>query len=221
MLKENRSQWPTGTANRTNSFSTVANLAASVPTARVSAIQGPIKYVPSSSGSSGGGTLYGKKERATRKKGKSESFAKKESPVPLLNLVPVKRHNADDLSATPSTSSSDEGRTTSSTTGKGATIPSKVMVKRTSGIPVFKRPTPLATISYAVPSTSKAAVGAPIAPKISTVSQRGAAIGNKIVGVSEAASIGSTGLKIKTKRPLKPDSLTVKRKKSRAKSVWH
>lgn len=218
MLKENRSQWPTGTANRTNSFSPVANLAAPVPTARVSAIQGPIKYVPSSSG---GGTLYGKKERATRKKGKSESFAKKESPVPLLNLVPVKRHNADDLSATPSTSSSDEGRTTSSTTGKGATIPTKVMVKRTSGIPVFKRPTPLATISYAVPSTSKAAVGAPIAPKISTVSQRGAAIGSKIVGVSEAASIGSTGLKIKTKRPLKPDSLTVKRKKSRAKSVWH
>lgn len=212
-------------------------------------------------GGSSSTTLYGKKERATnmRKKGKSVlcdsqqatvlGLAKKKdtaTTVPLLNLVPVKRLKAtgimEDLSAGPSTSSSsiseDNNRPPTSTmssqseeastSGSGIT---KVNSRRTSGIPIFKRPaavniaTTLAgvsAVSYtASPSTSKAS--SLIAPTPNSSSIRGVA--NK-KGDAVPASVGggssSSGMvKLKNKRSLKSDAATIKRKKSRAKSVWH
>lgn len=223
---------------------------------------GSLKYV-NTLPSSGSGTIYGKKERATRKKDKTSKapnfVLKKENPVPLLNLVPVKRLKgalssstsgaSDDISAIPSTScSSDEGRTPTVTAcssqsdeascSTSTLIPTKVIMKqRASGIPVFKRPAAIVTIaptvagcssvSYTTPGTSKigGGVGAQNTTKISTV---GGGKGKKDVGSGGMGTLGSggsggpaVGVKLKTKRSLKSDALTVKRKKSRAKSVWH
>lgn len=257
--------------------------------------QGPTMVMGSGSGSV---TLYGKKERATRKKGKSvaagDGKGKKESApgvVPLLHLVPVKRLKGTLVSATsdPSTSSatcsSDENSsrratpTTSISNSQrseeaAATTPAAINQtkainnKRLSGIPVFKRPSPLvATIasslgatnssssscslsSYAVAGPSSSKVGGPgaliksstvlgVTTKISSAmvargASAGGAMGNSNTakrgsgetggqGGGSSGSVASSVIKLKNKRSLKqPDALTaLKRKKSRAKSVWH
>lgn len=171
--------------------------------------------------------------------------------VPLLNLVPVKRLKGseimDDLSAGPSTSSSsiyeDNIRTPAtnmssqteeaSTSGSGIT---KVTSRRTSGIPIFKRPVAvtiattlsgISALSYTSPSTSKASslIG-PGQSSVNSSSARGIANKKSVGTEATTASIigggGSSGMvKLKNKRSLKSDAATIKRKKSRAKSVWH
>lgn len=216
-----------------------------------------------------------KERAGTRKKLLVDpSKVKKDSHpvIPMLNLVPVKRLKGsgtsgtgltipDDLLSVPSTStSSDEmSRTPSSSSScdNSTALQSseeallttvhqtKVINKRLSGIPVFKRPTPLVTIAStldrqsstamtysvaALPSTSKGVglVKSSTSTKISTAAGSGirvtSGMGGKKLNAepgNAGSAGGSTGVKMKNKRSLKSDALTVKRKKSRAKSVWH
>lgn len=236
VLKENKLFWD-GMAGRSaglrNAMNTSARGSSGVPRTSAGKLLG-----------SSGSTLYGKKETGPRKKGKAvlcdskdQSIGNKKDTIPLLGLNPVKRlkvnqafvkAESDDLSTNPS---SDESRATTTTISDEPGC-SKVLSKRPSGIPVFKRAPPsvslaavassgINAISYAGPSTSKA--GSSIVPtsnpKISLSSTAVAMQGiRKKVGTETGSG---PMIKLKKKRSLKPDPPNIKRKKSRVKTVWH
>lgn len=198
------------------------------------------RSLPGRVGTSSSSTMYGKKETGARKKGKvlcdskmlPQDHGHKKEAVPLLGaLNPVKRlkvnqsfpkGEADDLSTNPS---SDESRGTMISEEAGCSS-TKVFSKRPSGIPIFKRPpasvslasttsSGLSSISYAGPSTSKA--GSSGMPNLKISSSAAGATMRKKVDVGTAGSM----IKLKKKRSLKPDPPSIKRKKSRVKTVWH